>query len=146
MATPEEVDTTLAIEVARELGQRIYLPVINKASWRHSSLLFEAYEPGKTELINNRYGIPEPKHLPGSPIQAHKLDLICVPLVGFNANCDRIGMGAGYYDRCLSEPAYRKASSIGLAFDCQQADFEPAAHDVPMDAIITESQIYQRSR
>lgn len=144
MPTPEEVDTLPAIELASNEGKDIYLPVIDQALSRKSPLSFEAFEPEQTQLVKNRYGILEPAHRSGTPVRAIELDVICVPLVGFNQRCDRIGMGAGYYDRSLASPTYRRTTLVGVAFDCQQADFEPAAHDVPMDVIVTESQTYSR--
>jgi len=144
MPTPEEVDTLSAIELADTLGKQVYLPIINRAFWRKSPLLFEVFKPDQTQLVENRYGILEPAHRPGTPVRAIELDLICVPLVGFNERCDRIGMGAGYYDRSLATRPYQRTTLIGIAFDCQLAEFEPADHDVPMDAIVTESRIYRR--
>ena len=144
MSFAEEVSTETAIDMAVAAEKTVYLPVINNARWRTSPLLFETYVPGETPLRTNRYSIPEPVCRIGTARQAREMDLILVPLVGFNNRCDRIGMGAGYYDRSLAKPGYRSTRLVGLAFACQQAEFEPAAHDIPMHAIITEEGIITR--
>ncbi len=141
LATPEEVDTSFALELSHDLGKHLYLPVINNSSWRKSPLLFEPYIPGETLLKNNRYGILEPAHRSGGGCPGKKMDLVCAPLVGFSAACDRIGMGAGFYDRTFAatELVWKKVYLVGLAFACQESKFEPDSHDIPMDAIVTES-------
>lgn len=144
-STPEEVDTTSIMEFAVRLEKRVYLPVINTASWRAAPMYFEGYTPGVTTFRDNRYGIPEPVHRPGTPVQARDMDLILVPLVGFNEHCDRIGMGGGFYDRCLAQTGYRNTRFIGLAFDCQRAEFQPEPHDIQMHAIVTESGVLSPS-
>ena len=140
-ATNEEVATAATIEYANYLGKAIYLPVVNTARWRSERMYFQRYIPRKTKLKNNTFGIPEPKHLPGTPIRSKNLDLIIVPIVGFNQSRDRIGMGGGYYDYALSKQAFRNTKIVGLAFACQRADFKPAPHDIRLDVIITENGI-----
>ncbi len=142
MSTSEEVDTCYAIDLAANQGKDIYLPVINSSGFRKSPLLFEPFDPDQTTLKENRYGILEPVHVSGGGRLGKELDLVCVPLVGFNSNCDRIGMGAGFYDRAFStfsQKRWQKVNLVGLAFSCQQAEFTAAAHDVPMHAIVTET-------
>lgn len=93
----------------------------------------------------NVFNIPEP--LPARPqdiVHPKGLDIIVLPLVGFDLQGQRIGMGAGYYDRCLAfrrhRQHWRRPLLIGLAYDCQQTDRIPAQPwDVPLDAIATES-------
>src|SRR5690606_24554150 len=71
------------------------------------------------------------------------LDVIFVPLVAFDSRGTRLGMGAGYYDRALAFRLLRKhwrgPKPIGLAYDYQRLPrIEPAPHDVPLDAVVTE--------
>lgn len=96
-------------------------------------------------MRKNRFSIDEPEHRTGTCVRGTTLDMVCVPLVGFNEQCDRLGMGAGYYDRAFAVRGVKKTRLIGLGFNCQQAEFDAAAHDVPMDAIITETGIIARS-
>lgn len=70
--------------------------------------------------------------------------MVIVPMVGFNRYCDRIGMGGGYYDRVLGAGNFRPVSLVGVAFDCQLAEFDPQPQDVPMDLVVTESRQYSR--
>ena len=142
-STPEEVDTTLAINVATELEKEIYLPVINRASWRGSPLLFHPYNPVSTALRNNRYGIPEPVCRMGECITGQELDMVCVPLVGFNRRCERLGMGGGYYDKTFEKEGFRKTQLVGLGFECQKAEFQSQDHDVPMQAVVTEDEVLE---
>ena len=91
------------------------------------------------EKIKGAFGVEEP--LPTTPIKPSDLDVILVPVVGFQG-CKRIGYGAGYYDRYLKET---QALKIGIAFDCQEMD-EIIWHegDVELDRMITESRIIER--
>lgn len=146
MPTTEEVDAGIAIAMALAMAKQVYLPVVNRSRLRDSVLLFHHYDPDITPLKKNRYGIDEPVHLVGQCLRSNQLDLICVPMVGFNPHCDRIGMGAGFYDRTLGRQHYRQAELVGLAFACQRADFVPAAHDVPMQAVVTEDGILRPER
>ena len=123
----------------------VFAPVINQASWREERLLFKAFEPNVTPMKKNAFGIPEPLHKPGTSVRGTTLDLVCVPLVAFNRQCDRIGMGGGYYDCAFASRGVKPVTLVGLAFDCQQADFEAHVHDVPMDAIVTETTVHTRA-
>lgn len=87
----------------------------------------------KTNLKVGCYGILEPT---GSLKQASHLDIMIVPVVAFNHQGYRLGMGGGYYDRYLKKHPCLK---IGLAFSFQQReDFEIYPHDVCLDGIVTE--------
>ena len=136
---PEEVDTTEAIRLAQESGKGCYLPVINRRGWRAAPLLFHPFIRGETTLVKGKLGIREPAHRSGSGILGRDLDMVCVPLVGFNPDCDRIGMGKAYYDRCFARRGWRQVFLVGLAFACQEAEFTAQAHDVRLDAIVTEA-------
>lgn len=72
--------------------------------------------------------------------------LICVPLLGFTEQKNRIGQGAGYYDRYISKiksKADRQPIYLGIAFECQKVNDLPLEkHDQKLDYIITESNIY----
>ena len=93
-------------------------------------------------LVTNRYGIPEPDVEPSSALDARAMALVVTPLVGFDAQGQRLGMGGGWYDRSF---AFRHTDAappllVGAAFASQQVDtLEAASWDVPLDAICTES-------
>jgi 5-formyltetrahydrofolate cyclo-ligase len=99
------------------------------------------------ELAVGMYKILEPKeelrNAPGKRVDVKELDLIMVPGVAFDPRGARMGHGFGYYDKLL-EHARPDTPLVALAFECQIFPEIPThAHDVFMDKIITEKQIYQ---
>ena len=103
-------------------------------------LRFSPWRPGDA-LATNRYGIPEPDLTTSPALDAQAMSMVVLPLVGFDANGHRLGMGGGWYDRSF---AFRNHSSappwlVGAAFATQQLDAVVAeAWDVAVDAICTE--------
>ena len=92
----------------------------------------------------NRLGIEEP--LGQRTISARRLDLVFLPLVGFDRRGVRLGAGGGYYDRAFEFRRWRRfwhaPRLIGIAYSFQQLDgITPAAHDVLLDAVVTEKGI-----
>lgn len=103
-------------------------------------LRFAPWRPGDP-LVTNRYGIPEPDLAPGSLLEAEAMALVVAPLVGFDACGNRLGMGAGWYDRSFAFRRERAAPPwlVGAAFAAQRIGALAAAPwDVPLDAICTE--------
>lgn len=136
-----ELDTKQFIQYAWDNKIMICLPVISKQI-SNKSMHFVPYHP-TTKLIKNRFNIPEPQSTQIIPI--HHLDYVLVPLVGFDKNCNRIGMGAGYYDTTFQDKNNRPYL-IGLAYAFQEIEnISPEPWDVPMDIIITEKKIYKRN-
>ncbi len=94
----------------------------------------------------NRLGISEPQ---GSRIiSARRLDVVFLPILGFDARGVRLGTGGGYYDRAFAFRRWRIAwhapRLIGIAYSFQQVEsITPAAHDVLLDAVVTERGILQ---
>ena len=111
---------------------------------------FQRVLPGEP-LRRNRFGLAEPAPRAARQRPAWTLDLILLPLVGFDARGGRIGMGGGFYDRSL---AYRnryknwhKPTIIGLAHACQQVDQLPlSSWDVRLDAVVTPHRWYPAQR
>jgi 5-formyltetrahydrofolate cyclo-ligase len=72
------------------------------------------------------------------------LDVVVLPLVGFDRRGNRLGMGAGYYDRALRRRLdttrhWRRPRLVGVAFACQELPAIPVSPwDVPLDLIVTE--------
>mmetsp|Transcript_21950 Transcript_21950/g.18223 ORF Transcript_21950/g.18223 Transcript_21950/m.18223 type:complete len:203 (+) Transcript_21950:40-648(+) len=97
------------------------------------------------------WGIPEPDWaIPSTgqtrarALDTDSLDVIIVPGLAFDENCQRLGRGKGYYDRYLSRWTSRPIL-IGVAFECQVVDEIPvSSRDVPVDYVVTESRIIQR--
>ena len=71
-----------------------------------------------------------------------QLDLVLVPCTAFDADCFRVGMGKGYYDRYL--PRCKNAVKIGIAFEAQRVEHAAVdEHDQRLDAYVTERGIYK---
>jgi 5-formyltetrahydrofolate cyclo-ligase len=139
LATAEEIDTAPLLELARSRGCHVALPRI--VSLRHDRMRFHDWAGGTRR---GAFGIREPRG--GSPRAARELDVVFLPLVGFDAEGNRIGMGRGFYDRHFAHrlhmSRYRRPLLVGLAYEVQQVDALPnAAHDVPLDAIVTQYSI-----
>lgn len=120
--------------------QRFYLPVINPHATR--PMIFIQWR-AQTRFKINRYGILEPR----PPFQfrrnACQLDLIITPLVAFDAQGHRLGMGGGFYDRTFA--LKRRVTQqtlpylVGFAYSFQQVSSLPKqAWDIPLNAAITE--------
>ncbi|WJG10222.1 5-formyltetrahydrofolate cyclo-ligase [Aliiglaciecola sp. LCG003] len=142
-----ELSCQALIEFCWTYNLKVYLPVLHPFS--KQQLLFVLYNPD-TVLIHNKYGIPEPKLDVTQVIPVSQMDCICLPLVAFDKQGHRLGMGGGYYDRtlaCLSVDDSRKQLTVGprlwgLAHDCQQTQLlELEPWDIPMDKIITPSRV-----
>ena len=136
-----EVTTEQIIKHLWAENKELFLPII-----KFNQLMFGSYKSGDN-LNNNKFGIPEPVTRTEDLIAADILDLVIVPLVAFDSNCNRLGMGGGYYDRAL---AFKQTSSeahspllIGLAYELQKVNaLEINSWDIPMDGIISETKTY----
>ena len=93
------------------------------------------------DLTKSTFGVMEPKHDLLEKANIEDIDLVIVPGVVFDENCNRIGFGAGYYDRFLPR-ILKNTPTIGIAYDYQIVDEVPTGeYDVPLDFIITEERI-----
>ena len=97
--------------------------------------------PGADGWAAGQYGIRTPVLERSALLQPEQLDLVLVPCTAFDADCRRVGMGKGYYDRYL--PRCTNVAKIGIAFEVQKV---PRAavdeHDQRLDAYVTERGIY----
>lgn len=90
----------------------------------------------QAEMQANVLGIPEPTG--EQVISIADLDLVLMPLVGVDKQGNRLGMGAGYYDKSLAQ-ASQRPYLIGVAHQCQQVEALPVdPWDIPLDALVTE--------
>ena len=140
---PSELDCGPVVTLARRHRCRIFLPRLTDL--RRRRMRFVAADG---PMRRNHLGILEPTHL--RDLAARRLDLVFVPLVGFDAQGERLGMGAGYYDRAFhflrQRRHWRHPRLIGLAYSFQQvAHIQGAAHDVRLTAVITEKGIIKCS-
>lgn len=136
-----ELDTLPLIDALWQRGQQVCLPILHPFST--GQLLFLRYTP-QSVMRTNRFGIQEPLTDVRQVIPLNKLDVMLVPLVAFDLQGQRLGMGGGFYDRTLQQHQDYHFQPVGLAHDCQQVDSLPVEHwDIPLPAVITPSAIHQ---
>lgn len=138
-----EVDPTPLLHLALDLDKRVVLP---KVTGRNDPLLFLPWQRD-TPLEAGPYGIPEPRTT-RPPVPPGELDLLCLPLLGFDPMGVRLGYGGGYYDRTLA-PLGREGSGsaggsvpwlVGLAYGFQEVVRLPRdPHDVVLDWVAREN-------
>lgn len=139
-----EIDPTPLMQTIWSRRKVCYLPVLSRLS--HDRLWFAPVWPD-TAFAANKFGIPEPLAPLRAFVRAAQLDLILTPLVGFDAQGNRLGMGGGYYDRSLAflrgRRHWRKPRLLGIAHDCQRVDKLIAnPWDIPLDGVITDRRAY----
>ncbi len=124
-------------EAILSAGKSLYLPYVNMKA------KIMTFHEVKTldDLVLSSYGILEPDPNATPPADIQMFDLILSPGVAFDFKGYRLGYGGGFYDRFFSALSGRPPK-IGIAFSCQQLDNLPTeAHDLPLDALITENGI-----
>jgi 5-formyltetrahydrofolate cyclo-ligase len=153
MPSKNEIDILPLLRTALRMGVTCYLPVVPGralASAGRRKLWFtrlagneKGFDRPHPAWVNNRYGIPE--YLPRTArwVRARQLDLLFMPLLGFDSQGWRIGMGGGYYDASLAHlrqrQHWRRPHLIGVAFSVQEIVKVPNdPWDVRLDGILTE--------
>ena len=144
-ANDGELDPLAILLRALQMGKQCYLPVLS--SHRPDKVSFAPFRVND-ELVPNRWGILEPGQLTRRLAKPYSLDLVFVPLVGFDASCNRMGMGKGFYDRTFAyrqRLGFQRPRLVGLAYENQKVERLPVNDwDVPLDAVVTEAAVYQR--
>ncbi len=144
LAHDGELNPQAICDAAWQQGKQCYLPVLHPD--KENQLLFVAYA-SDTPLVKNKYGIPEPEYHPDNIIPPWELDLVLTPLVAFDPAGNRLGMGAGYYDRSfafLFNPSIVQPLLVGFAYEFQkQAALTVADWDVPICGVFTENNYYE---
>jgi 5-formyltetrahydrofolate cyclo-ligase len=135
---PGEVDTdAIAAEAA---GRGITVTYPRCLPETREMALHAVGAPG--ELIPGAYGIREPDAFVCPLVHAADVDAALVPGLAWDRAGRRLGRGAGYYDRLFAVPAWR-AFRCGLLFAAQELPAVPAdVWDVPLDAVVTEREVW----
>lgn len=138
-----EISPLSILEQAHIEQKHCYLPVITGSS-KH--LQFVEYKPNDP-LIPNQFGILEPDPSTQKTISIADLDLILIPLVAFDRQGHRLGMGEGYYDQTFStiseQHKTKKPFLLGLAYEIQHVETLPLNDwDVPLHGILTEKNYF----
>lgn len=135
-----ELDTRPLIQALWQAGKTVYLPVLHPFS--KGNLLFLRYDQ-HSPLVMNRLKILEPQLDVRNVLALDKLDVLITPLVAFDEQGQRLGMGGGFYDRTLQNWRQHRLWPVGLAHDCQQVTALPAEEwDIPLPAVVTPSRIW----
>jgi len=137
-AMPEEVDITDVIQTLWDRGVKVALPRVKA----RRELELHWHERHR-ELCTGAYGLKEP--CPSAPIAPPEaIDVLLVPGVAYDADCQRLGLGAGYYDTLLNRLP-RTTITIGIAFDEQVVPRVPCGQfDRPVDMLVTPTRIIRR--
>ncbi|MBA2816212.1 5-formyltetrahydrofolate cyclo-ligase [Candidatus Pantoea persica] len=136
-----ELNTRPLIAKLWQMNKQVYLPVLHPFAAGH--LLFLCYTP-ETVLTPNKLRIPEPPLDIRQLTPLDRLDVMMVPLVAFDRDGQRLGMGGGFYDRTLQNWRQHGFLPVGLAHECQQVERLPVAEwDVPLTAVLTPSRLWQ---
>ena len=138
-----ELDPLPLLNHAAAHGKTCYLPVLHP--FQSGRLWFCRWQPGEPMRVN-RFGITEPLPHWKRIIPPRNLDLVLIPLLGFDDACHRLGMGAGFYDRTLAfvlrTHHARRPFLLGFAHATQRVpSLINRPWDVPLDAIATDQGI-----
>ena len=129
-----EISTEKLIKTLWAQDKHVYLPVLHPFNPNH--LLFLRYLPD-TPMLKNKFGIWEPKLNVQNVLPLDELDILFTPLVAFDKQGNRLGMGGGFYDRTLQNWQNSSFIPVGLAHQCQQVEQLPTeAWDVPLHRIL----------
>ena len=138
-----EMDLLPLLNHALWLGKTCYLPVVPQ---RFEKKLNFTRLTARASWYLNRFGIHE--HWSPRPVRARQLDLLFMPLVGFDEAGYRLGMGGGFYDTSLAylgrRKTWRKPYLVGIGYECQKVKQVPRdPWDMPLDAALTERRLYR---
>lgn len=140
----DEINALPILNASLKLLKSCYLPVLLIDP--HQKLAFASYTP-QTPLIKNRYGILEPELSYATLVGSTDLDVIFLPVVGFDSEGRRLGRGGGFYDATFAD--FHKSHNkkwpklVGLAYSCQHVEEIPTdVWDWQLDAVITESDVF----
>ena len=137
-----EIDPVKVMQWCWENSKIPYVPVVER---ERNKLVFAEVTP-QTRFRENRFGIREPENAETRIVTAQQLDLVLAPLVAFDQNGNRLGMGGGYYDRTfdfLTNTDTAGPELIGIAHEIQKVqriDVEP--WDIPLTTVVTDKQVY----
>jgi 5-formyltetrahydrofolate cyclo-ligase len=131
-----EVDTIDAVTAWLWEGKEVFVPRMTGEDFEWVRIMdFKS-------LSTNSFGIAEP--ISGEVVDIAYLDLVVVPMFGFDEMLHRIGHGKGCFDRALKDYAGKK---IGLCYAAGYVEtIYPTQSDVSLDIILTETEIYSKHR
>jgi 5-formyltetrahydrofolate cyclo-ligase len=133
----KEVDTEMLMHVLQGKDKEI---VVSQSNFKDYSLKHFLLTDS-TPIIENKYGIPEPKE--GIEVPVNKIDVVFVPLLAFDKTGHRLGYGKGFYDRFLSS-CRKETIKIGLSFfEALETSLEADSNDISLDYVVTPKKVYK---
>jgi len=133
LAMPDEVQTEQMIKDALRLGKQVCVPLLGEKHGEMTAAEITSID----ELIVGKYGLKMPNQETARLILPSSIQMVVVPAVAFDRNGNRLGLGAGYYDRFL--PKAINSVLIGMTWECQLANILPdEEHDIKMQYLMTE--------
>ena len=141
-ANDGEISPQAIVDILQRRDCTAYLPVLHPLKYPR---LYFSQHHRLAKLCRNRFDIAEPQ-LGRNPLAAvWTLDIILLPLVGFDRHGNRLGMGGGFYDRTLARLPHnhmKRPLLIGLAHHCQEIERLPTqSWDIPLDIIVTDKEL-----
>lgn len=139
-----EVDTAPLIEWCFKHAKQLYLPQVRHLDQRLLWLRVSRRQWQNRRFHPHRLGMLQPRHQRGMAVQ--QLDVLIMPLLGFDATGNRLGMGGGFYDRTLSGTA-KHPFRLGIAYDFQRVEqLNRKPWDQGLDAVATPQYFYRFKR
>lgn len=131
-----EIETKYITDFLISQGKKVYFPILSGEKLKFAKV-------GK-KFKKNRLGIDEPVF--SQPVNAKNINLILMPLVAFDKNKNRMGMGAGFYDKTLAfkniNNQFKSPKFFAIAFDFQEVEeLKPQPWDIAADGVITPTRI-----
>jgi 5-formyltetrahydrofolate cyclo-ligase len=143
LANDGEIDPGEVTNWCQQQGREVYLPLVQRSEGRNW-LLFGRLSRD-TRFEPNNLGIPEPVLAPSDLLPADELDLVLVPLVGFDERGNRLGMGGGFYDTTfefLERQQSERPRLVGVAHEIQRVDrIDTESWDIPLPVVVTDCRV-----
>ena len=132
-----ELQTEPLIRQAWNDGKKVCVPVTGKQEYELSAYAITSLEDG---FVRGFGGVREPLNKSAAWIHYSRIGMVIVPGIAFDRRGNRLGYGAGCYDRWLERiPLHRR---VGICYECQLLPHLPAErHDVPVGLVVTEKRI-----
>jgi len=131
----KEIDTSFILSILQGKDKNVLLPKIENSTTLVNYLLTDS-----TLIKNNKWAIPEP--VDGIEVPTNKIEVIFIPLMGFDKQGNRVGYGKGFYDKLLKE-CNPNTLKIGLSlFNAEDKITDIYEGDIPLDYCVTPNKTY----